>query len=66
MAVARWRARCLIDTMRSIERTVSPAQRAEMRFLLISIDPDRDTVANLNALASSRKLDTSSLDTGPH
>ena len=48
----------LIDTMRSIERTVSPAQRAEMRFLLISIDPDRDTVANLNALANSRKLDT--------
>jgi protein SCO1/2 len=30
-----------------------------MRFLLISIDPDRDTVANLNALAASRKLDTS-------
>jgi protein SCO1 len=49
----------LIDTMRSIERTASPAQRAEMRFLLISIDPDRDTVANLNALASNRRLDTS-------
>lgn len=49
----------LIDTMRSIERTVSPADRARMRFLLISIDPDRDSVANLNALATSRKLDTS-------
>jgi protein SCO1/2 len=49
----------LIDTMRSVERAVSPAQRPQMRFLLISIDPDRDTVANLSALASSRKLDTS-------
>lgn len=49
----------LIDTMRTVERTVSPAQREQMRFLLISIDPDRDTVANLSALANSRKLDTS-------
>jgi protein SCO1/2 len=49
----------LIDTMRSVERTVPPAEREQLRFLLISIDPDRDTVANLSALASSRKLDTS-------
>ena len=48
----------LIDTMRTVERTVSPAQREQMRFLLISIDPDRDTAANLSALANSRKLDT--------
>lgn len=48
----------LIDTMRAVERTVSPAQREQLRFLLISIDPDRDTVANLSALANSRKLDT--------
>ena len=48
----------LIDTMRTVERTASPAQREQMRFLLISIDPDRDTVANLSALAASRKLDT--------
>lgn len=49
----------LIDTMRTVERTTAPAQREQLRFLLISIDPDRDTVANLKALADSRKLDTS-------
>lgn len=49
----------LIDTMRSIERTVSPADRERLRFLLISIDPERDTVAKLNELGTSRKLDAS-------
>ena len=47
----------LIDTMRSIERTASPADRERLRMLLISIDPERDTVANLSALSTSRKLD---------
>jgi protein SCO1/2 len=49
----------LIDTMRSIERTASPADRERLRMLLISIDPERDTVANLHALGTSRKLDMS-------
>jgi protein SCO1/2 len=49
----------LIDTMRSIERTTSPADRERLRMLLISIDPEHDTVANLSALAMSRKLDGS-------
>ena len=49
----------LIDTMRSVERAASPADRERMRMLLISIDPERDTVANLNALGTSRKLDPS-------
>lgn len=49
----------LIDTLRAIERSASPAEHARLRFLLISIDPERDTVANLSALATSRKLDTS-------
>ena len=49
----------LIDTMRATERTVSPADRERLRMLLISIDPERDTVANLSALSSSRKLDAS-------
>lgn len=48
----------LIDTMRAVERTVPPAQRERMRFLLVSIDPERDTVPTLGALATSRKLDT--------
>ena len=49
----------LIDTMRSIERTASPADRERLRLLLISIDPERDTVAVLHSLAASRKLDQS-------
>jgi protein SCO1 len=47
----------LIDTLRAIERAAPPAERAQLRFLLISIDPERDTVANLQALSESRKLD---------
>jgi protein SCO1/2 len=49
----------LIDTMRAIERTASPADREQLRMLLISIDPERDTVAVLSALSTSRKLDSS-------
>jgi protein SCO1 len=49
----------LIDTLRAIERAASPADRSQLRFLLISIDPERDTVANLQALGESRKLDAS-------
>lgn len=49
----------LIDTMRSIERTASPADRQRLRLLLISIDPERDTVAKLSELSAGRKLDAS-------
>lgn len=47
----------LIDTLRALERAAEPAQRADLRFLLISIDAEHDTVANLQALAVTRKLD---------
>ena len=47
----------LIDTMRAVERAASPAERDRLRVLLISIDPERDTVANLHSLATGRKLD---------
>lgn len=47
----------LIDTMRSVERAVAPAERNQLRFLLISIDPEHDTVANLHQLSVDRKLD---------
>lgn len=49
----------LIDTMRSIERTASPADRERLRLLLISIDPERDTVAKLTEISAGRKLDAS-------
>lgn len=49
----------LIDTLRAIERSSSPAQRQSFRVLLISIDPQHDTVQALQALAQTRKIDTS-------
>ncbi len=48
----------IIDTLRSTERALPPAQRAELRVLLISIDPERDTPAALGALARERRIDT--------
>lgn len=48
----------LIDTIRSVERAAAPAEREQLRVLLISIDPEHDTVAKLQTLATDRKLDT--------
>jgi protein SCO1 len=47
----------LIDTLQAIERAAPPAERSQLRLLLISIDPERDTVAKLQALSESRKLE---------
>ncbi|WP_129645465.1 SCO family protein [Peristeroidobacter agariperforans] len=47
----------LIDTLRATERAAPASERSQLRLLLISIDPERDTVANLKALGESRKLD---------
>lgn len=49
----------LIDTMRAVERAASPADRDRLRLLLISIDPERDTVEHLSTLTASRRLDPS-------
>lgn len=49
----------LIDTMRAVERAASSADRDRLRLLLITIDPERDTVASLSALGASRRLDPS-------
>jgi protein SCO1/2 len=48
----------IIDTLRATERELNAAQRANLRVLLISIDPDRDTPATMSALAVSRHVDT--------
>lgn len=48
----------IIDTLRATEKDLAPAQRAELRVLLISIDPERDTTAALHALAEQRRIDT--------
>lgn len=47
----------LIDTARAVERAVTPQQRKQLRVLMISIDPERDTTAALAALAKARNID---------
>jgi protein SCO1/2 len=49
----------LIDTLRAIERAANPAQRSQLRVLMVSIDDQNDTTAALKALAETRRLDTS-------
>ena len=40
----------IIDTLRSVERQLEPAQQKNLRVLLVSIDPEHDTPAALAAL----------------
>jgi protein SCO1/2 len=49
----------IIDTLRAVERKLDGAQRKNIRVLLISIDPEHDTVEALAALARERRIDTS-------
>jgi protein SCO1/2 len=49
----------LIDTLRAFERSLTPAERASIRVLLISIDPEHDTTESLKALATARRIDLS-------
>jgi protein SCO1 len=49
----------LIDTLRSFERSLTPAERQGIRVVLISIDPEHDTTDSLRALATSRRIDLS-------
>jgi protein SCO1 len=48
----------IIDTLRATERGLAPEQRARLRVLMISIDPERDTPAALKQLAETRRIDT--------
>jgi protein SCO1/2 len=48
----------IIDTLRAVERKLDASQRAGLRVLLISFDPERDTVKALHELATSRRIDT--------
>lgn len=49
----------LIDTLRSFDRSLTPAERARIRVVLISIDPEHDTTENLQKLATARRIDLS-------
>jgi protein SCO1/2 len=48
----------IIDTLRATERELTAQQRAGLRVLLISLDPQRDTPAALRELAVTRHIDT--------
>jgi protein SCO1/2 len=48
----------IIDTLRAVERKLDASQRAGLRVLLISFDPQRDTADALRELATSRRIDT--------
>jgi protein SCO1/2 len=49
----------LISDVRRLERRLSPAVRADLRVLLVSFDPDRDTPSALLELMKTRDLDRS-------
>jgi protein SCO1/2 len=49
----------MIDSGLGVEHALKPAQRAALRLLLVTFDPQRDTPAALDALAVKRHLDTS-------
>jgi protein SCO1 len=49
----------LIDTLRAFERSLTATERARVRVVLISIDPEHDTTDRLRALASERRIDLS-------
>lgn len=49
----------LIDTLRAVERAAPPAQRQRLRVLMISIDPQHDSVQALQELAKTRHIDLS-------
>ena len=48
----------IVDTLRATERELGTAQRTQLRVLMISIDPQRDTAAVLRELADTRHIDT--------
>jgi protein SCO1/2 len=49
----------IIDTLRATERGLTAEQRARVRVLLISFDPERDTPEALRQIAAERRIDTS-------
>jgi protein SCO1/2 len=47
----------IIETGKGIERTLTPAERARLGVVMVSLDPKRDTPAALSALVAKRKVD---------
>lgn len=49
----------MIDSVRGLEHALTPTERNELRVLLVTFDPQRDTRAVLDAVVVKRKLDPS-------
>jgi protein SCO1/2 len=49
----------VVDSLRAIERRLTPAERERLGFVLISMDPERDTPAALAKVVHERRLDAS-------
>jgi protein SCO1/2 len=47
----------LIDTVRAVEKALPAQERARIRVLMVSIDPERDTPQALATLAEQRRID---------
>lgn len=47
----------IVDSAKGIEHALTPAERARLGILLISMDPTRDTPAALKSVFDKRKLD---------
>jgi protein SCO1/2 len=46
-----------IDTLRSIDRSLTPRERARLGVVLLTMDPERDSVESLHEVAEQRHLD---------
>lgn len=47
----------IIDSAKGVERGLTPAERARLGVLLVSLDPSRDDVAALRTVFDKRRLD---------
>lgn len=47
-----------VDSLRAIERSLTPAEREQVGYVLITIDPERDTPARLAAVRTERHLES--------
>lgn len=48
----------IVDSGKAVEHSLTPAQRARLGIVLISMDPARDTPAALGKVVGERRLDT--------
>jgi protein SCO1 len=48
----------IVDSGKAVDKSLTPAQRARLKLLLVSMDPERDTPAALQHIVDKRQLDT--------